>query len=73
MVTEIMSVASLSLNEETLDRCVCAVGFLFSECFKHNVNPFDFSNAISDAPITEEVKAILTQFYDHIVSVVRLV
>ena len=67
MVTEIMSVASLSLDEGTLDRCVCAVGFLFSECF---VNPFDFSNAINDAPITEEVKAILTQFYDHIVSVV---
>ena len=70
---DIMNIASLSLDEGTLDHAVCAIGFLFSECFKHNVNPFDFSHAIDDAPISEELKAILSQFYDHIVYVDGLV
>ena len=62
-----VTIGSVGVDSTTLDHCICGIGFLLSECLKHNVNPFDFSSAIEEAQLSEEAKTVLTQFYDHIV------
>ena len=44
------------MDSTTLDHCICGIGFLLSECLKHNVNPFDFSSSIEEAQLSEEAK-----------------
>ena len=43
------------------------VGYLFSECLKHRINPYDFTDAIASAQLNDDSVAVLSQFYDRIV------
>ena len=67
-----MILVSLGGNESRLRQCICAIGYVFSECLKNNVNPFDFTDVVVDAHLSESTTDILQQSYDHIVLVVKI-
>lgn len=58
---------STGVKGEVLEQCICAVGYILSECLKNHVNPFDFEGAIADAQLNQDIVAVLSQTYDHIV------
>ena len=62
-----MTLANLAMNESQLRQCICAIGYIFSECLKNNVNPFDFADAIVAIDFSELTIEILLQSYSHIV------
>lgn len=66
-IIRILLVASLQLQEEELKHCIHAIGYIYSECLKNNVNPFDFADVIGDVHLDEKTIAILLQTYDEIV------
>lgn len=43
------------------------IGYIFSECIKHRINPYDFGDVILPAKFNENTVAVLSQFYDRMV------
>lgn len=58
---------STGVEGDVLEQCICAVGYILSECLKNHVNPFDFEGSIADAQLNEDIVVVLSQTYDHIV------
>ncbi len=57
----------MDLDEPVIDKCVCAIGYLLSECVRYQVNSFDFIESIEEAKLGEERNAILCKYYEQIV------
>lgn len=57
----------MDLDEPVIDKCVCAIGYLLSECVRYQVNSFDFIESIEEAKLGEERNAILCKYYQQIV------
>ena len=59
----------MHLEESVVDKCVCAVGYLLSECVRYQVNSFDFVERIEDAQLGADLNAVLCKYYEQIVCI----
>ena len=57
----------MGIDENKLEQCIYAVGYMYFECMKNHVNPFDFAEVVSDAQLSEDIISILSQTYDYMV------
>ena len=67
LVFQFIIVDCMGIDENKLEQWIYAVGYMYSECMKNHVNPFDFAEVVSDAQLSEDIISIISQTYDHMV------